>query len=673
MTSSVIGKFLLGIALALTILPLPVDKGDTSAYAEGLTATSTALTGPTSSMAGVAAYLSATVTDAPYQTINYGFPMNYYLGSVAFVEDGVTLDTVSLSLSPTATFNVSELSEGDHTVTAVYSGVEGSAEGSASDSFTFTITPLDRGLWESLGAEGYTLTGSADSFQLVLGADETPYVAFRDLGSLKVNVLKFDGEEWVSIFDSISENGLYISLITAPNGKLYLSYLSYNNSFQVKTYDPTSGEWESLSSDGIPYPNLSSNSLTIGSDGTPYLSYIHTGFNYTTYGYTSKTEVRRFDGSEWVLVGDEHGVYEGDLYYSSLAVGPEDRLYFGYRDKELKVKLKTYDDTSDSWELVDGIEDFLPNKVSYLAPISVSTANGAIYMAYTNYDSPSYSEIAKFDGTEWSQPGSFDTVGSSENISVRLGADDTLYAVVKSNADQQSYVEKYQDDEWSIIGDNSFAINTVSLARLAIGTDNQPYVAYFESASPLFMQASTIGAGTPQPSNTYTIEPIANQTANPLSVGYTSGMQEEKYITLTRTGTGDLTNLTVALSGQNAEDFVVAPPEATALDDAAPSTWFTVRAADGLSAGTYTATITVSADHMTSVSFTVTQVVRSLKGDINHDGLVTPADALYITKYMQGKIDLTDEQFEVLDMNGDGELNSEDVQMIMNIYLGVSI
>ncbi|MBD2848428.1 hypothetical protein IDH44_24870 [Paenibacillus sp. IB182496] len=59
-----------------------------------------------------------------------------------------------------------------------------------------------------------------------------------------------------------------------------------------------------------------------------------------------------------------------------------------------------------------------------------------------------------------------------------------------------------------------------------------------------------------------------------------------------------------------------------------------------------------------------------LKGDINGDGQVTPADALFITKYMQGKITLTPLQIEILDMDGNEVLDNTDVQMIMMIYLG---
>ncbi|WP_284645292.1 immunoglobulin domain-containing protein [Paenibacillus silviterrae] len=109
---------------------------------------------------------------------------------------------------------------------------------------------------------------------------------------------------------------------------------------------------------------------------------------------------------------------------------------------------------------------------------------------------------------------------------------------------------------------------------------------------------------------TYTIAEIADQTATALTAGYSSGTQDTKTITITKTGTGDLTNVATALSGTNATDFVITQPGATTLNSGTTSTTFTVKAKDGLAAGTYTATVTVYADNMTNVTFTVTQTVN---------------------------------------------------------------
>ncbi|WP_424769431.1 S-layer homology domain-containing protein [Paenibacillus sp. sgz302251] len=108
---------------------------------------------------------------------------------------------------------------------------------------------------------------------------------------------------------------------------------------------------------------------------------------------------------------------------------------------------------------------------------------------------------------------------------------------------------------------------------------------------------------------TYSIAAIANQTATALIQGYETGTQDTKTIYVTNAGTGNLANLSARLSGANVNDFVITQP-ASPLNSGAPATSFTVNAKDGLAAGTYTATVMVSADNMTDVTFTMTQVVN---------------------------------------------------------------
>ncbi|KAA8782945.1 hypothetical protein EC604_03675 [Paenibacillus amylolyticus] len=71
-----------------------------------------------------------------------------------------------------------------------------------------------------------------------------------------------------------------------------------------------------------------------------------------------------------------------------------------------------------------------------------------------------------------------------------------------------------------------------------------------------------------------------------------------------------------------------------------------------------------------SSSADVTIALR-IKGDANGDGVITPADALLVNKYIKGLITLPPSQIEALDMNDDGVLDAEDSALIMGIYLGI--
>ncbi|MFE6072931.1 IPT/TIG domain-containing protein [Paenibacillus sp. NPDC057886] len=119
---------------------------------------------------------------------------------------------------------------------------------------------------------------------------------------------------------------------------------------------------------------------------------------------------------------------------------------------------------------------------------------------------------------------------------------------------------------------------------------------------------------------TYVISPLSDKVLNALTAGYASGTQETKTVTLTRTGTGDLASLATALGGTNAGSFTITQPTVTTLNSGTSSTTFTVKANDGLAAGTYKATVTVSAGGMTPVTFTVTQVVNSSSSSSSSSG-----------------------------------------------------
>ncbi|KRE73906.1 hypothetical protein ASL11_06200 [Paenibacillus sp. Soil750] len=127
----------------------------------------------------------------------------------------------------------------------------------------------------------------------------------------------------------------------------------------------------------------------------------------------------------------------------------------------------------------------------------------------------------------------------------------------------------------------------------------------------------------------YTISTITDQTLTALTQGYVSDTQETRSVTIVNTGTGDLANLSVTLSGVNANDFVITQPDSTLTSG--ESTSFDIHSKDGLLADTYTATVTVSADYMTPVTFVVTQAVNLPNAPANPQNLTADGGNRQIT------------------------------------------
>lgn len=134
----------------------------------------------------------------------------------------------------------------------------------------------------------------------------------------------------------------------------------------------------------------------------------------------------------------------------------------------------------------------------------------------------------------------------------------------------------------------------------------------------------------------YAIAAIGNQTMTGLTAGYGSGTQETKTVTIKKTGTNDLANLATTLGGSNPSSFTITQPIPTALTSSTTQAAFTVKAKDGLAAGTYTATVTISADSMTSQIFTITQVVNAVNGGSSGGGGGGSSSPSIVTKIESG-------------------------------------
>jgi hypothetical protein len=177
-------------------------------------------------------------------------------------------------------------------------------------------------------------------------------------------------------------------------------------------------------------------------------------------------------------------------------------------------------------------------------------------------------------------------------------------------------IRLYVDDQ--LIGEIAAPVNHLNMGYNQLGVaDNIGYTSsennwfYFNG----MLDEFNVVAGS------YTTNAISDQTAIALTEGYSPGTQQTKTISVTNTGTGKLTNLAAALSGTNANDFSITQPETILNRDA--STSFAVTAKNGLAVGTYTVVVTISAAHMTNVTFTVTQVVSLLSIPENPQNLVS--------------------------------------------------
>lgn len=110
----------------------------------------------------------------------------------------------------------------------------------------------------------------------------------------------------------------------------------------------------------------------------------------------------------------------------------------------------------------------------------------------------------------------------------------------------------------------------------------------------------------------------------PLLLGYTTSLAQN--VTVTNTGTGDITGLTVAIGGTDANSFDFANAAPSPVIAPGASTSFSVRPKLGLLAEDYEATVTVAANNGINESFDVRATVTATP---THTISVTPSELVF--------------------------------------------
>ncbi|WP_237167794.1 dockerin type I domain-containing protein [Paenibacillus yonginensis] len=357
-----------------------------------------------------------------------------------------------------------------------------------------------------------------------------------------------------------------------------------------------------------------------------------------------KIQVKKYDGNVWTseaedmtfvpngtAFGPRLAVYQDELYLT-WSEQMADSPYYSY----IPVMKRTINSAGKvSWVNVSGNLGITNTTTSAGSPV-LQAYNGLLYAVWRD-NNPTQLKISSFDGSTWSSVGSgnLDKAAGDKSQDPNLFVYNQKLVAVWNDLDSQGFhwnsrVEEFDGTNWSPADQGLPDTNTGNVTSFAL-LNNAMYLAWSDV------------------SKIYVSERREDSTPQQVTVSYLQGDH----------GTLSGANEQVEIGGHPAAVPTVSPDDGYHFAGWSSDGGITKLSSQEVAALTVTADVTYTAYY-----------TKFVMGDADGDGKVTAADALLLSKYIKGKITLTPEQLQALDMNGDGQWDDEDIKTILAITAG---
>lgn len=162
-----------------------------------------------------------------------------------------------------------------------------------------TVMKYNGSAWETVGIAGFSAGGSS-SPKIAFNNSNEPYVVYADWDNdFKTTVMKFDGTSWITVGTvGISQGSVeYYSIAINNSGEPYVAYSDFDDDYKVTVKKFNGTSWETVGLSGFTDWGVGGLSLAFNNSGELYVA-----FNEEPKDY--KATVMKFNGTDWVTVGD---------------------------------------------------------------------------------------------------------------------------------------------------------------------------------------------------------------------------------------------------------------------------------------------------------------------------------------------------------------------------------
>jgi len=269
-----------------------------------------------------------------------------------------------------------------------------------------------------------------------------------------------------------------ISLGFNSSGQPYLAFTDWNNSGKATVMKFDGTNWVNVGNAGFSVGAAYYISLSFDSYGNPFVA-------FRDFGNTERATVMKFDGLNWVTVGIA-GFSSGGAWFTSLAFGPDDRPYVAFGDDGNSTKATVMKFDGSNWSYV-GNAGFSSGMADYTS--LAFSPSGQPYVAYqdhiTGYNTAT---VMKFDGTNWvyvGNPGF--SAGSVEWTTIAFNPVDSVPYVSYCDLAWTTYykatVMRFTEPDWVYVGNAGFSAAEAGYPKLAFSPAGEPFVSYGDMAN----------------------------------------------------------------------------------------------------------------------------------------------------------------------------------------------
>ncbi len=296
-----------------------------------------------------------------------------------------------------------------------------------------------------------------------------PFVAYAQQNGYKSSV----DYMWMNVGNAGFSAGEsdYTSLSFSPSGEPYVIFQDWANSKKATVMKFNGTNWVVVGSEGFSSSLISEPSLAFSQNGQPYVAYSVESVSIFYHSF-----VKKFDGMNWVNVGNNVDFFYGQLYSNSLAFSPSGEPYIALEDSASGSQPRVIRFEGTNW-LDVGTTGFT-GEYGQLIHLAFSPS-GQPHVVYQNpWGSGSGVSVMKFDGTNWLDVGAKGIIGGGiTSLAISPSGEPYVAYIDPSNYDFVSVV-KYNGTSWNNVGVQGFSNAKTACISLAFSPSGEPYVAF---------------------------------------------------------------------------------------------------------------------------------------------------------------------------------------------------